>query len=291
MTLFLNEYYRNHKLTFACTGCDAVLQGQAKYEKHLKENHRELYVDYYDQKVNKKDVFTCRYCRVSHPSLVALKEHILQHKEDNKLNFTVEVGSKGGRRTKTLPGIKTEAKENICDICGKTVGYKYMEQHKKIHSTDNLDCQQCGVSFSERKSYLLHMRTHRKIEKTFSCDHCGMNFGRASHLKTHQKIHIVGEKLKCETCKRTFFDKTEMGSHVCKHHSCDVCGAKFLRARNLDYHRRIHFGTMVFSCDRCESLFLTKKRLNEHVNHQHKKEKKYVCEICDKRFMMKVPTF
>ena len=229
----------------------------------------------------------CRYCSEAFPSVNALREHNRQHKEENKLDF-IEAGEKREKRQPTK--IKTsEPTENICDICGKTVGFKYMEQHKKIHSTENLICHQCDVSFNERKTYLTHMRSHRtSAEKTASCEHCGMTFGRTSHLKTHMKIHIVGEKLKCDVCRRTFFDKKEMGSHVCKHHACDICGAKFLRARNLEFHKRMHFGTVVFSCTQCESLFLTKKRLNEHVNHQHKKEKKYVCDVCDKRFLMKV---
>eukprot|EP00088_Acartia_fossae_P026817 TRINITY_DN2758_c0_g1_i4.p1 TRINITY_DN2758_c0_g1~~TRINITY_DN2758_c0_g1_i4.p1 ORF type:complete len:805 (-),score=130.43 TRINITY_DN2758_c0_g1_i4:119-2533(-) len=295
---------RRHKLTFACSQCDQVLQGQLRYEKHLKEFHRDYYIDYYDQRMSNKGAFSCRYCGEPQESQTKLRAHMLQHKQQNNLDFVQAHERKSPTKTSRTPkplaskksqeqeekkdgGSTAEPKENICDICGKSVGFKYMEQHKKIHSTENLDCTICDISFQNRKAYLKHKRSHRSIEKTFSCEHCGMTFGRTSHLKTHMKIHIVGEKLKCLTCKRTFFDKKEMGSHVCKHHGCDICGEKFLRARNLEFHRRMHFGEAVFSCSQCESLFLTKKRLTEHVNHQHKKEKKYVCEICDKRFLMK----
>ena len=82
-----------------------------------------------------------------------------------------------------------------------------------------------------------------------------------------------------------------MSAHVCKHHACEICGQKFLRVRNMEFHKRMHYGELIFSCELCESSFLTKKRLNEHVNYQHKRDKKYKCEICDKRFLMKVSFF
>ena len=127
-----------------------------------------------------------------------------------------------------------------------------------------------------------------------SCDQCGKGFTNIYHLnkhiKKHLKIqHIGGEKLKCETCNRTFFDKKEMGSHVCKHHQCDLCDVKFLRARNLRLHKRAHQGEVVYPCELCESLFLNKKRRREHFRDYHtNNEKKYRCEICDKRFLVKV---
>ncbi len=83
-----------------------------------------------------------------------------------------------------------------------------------------------------------------------------------------------------------------MGSHVCKHHQCDLCDVKFLRARNLRLHKRAHQGEVVYPCEQCESLFLNKKRRREHFRDYHtNNEKKYRCEICDKRFLVKVNYF
>eukprot|EP00088_Acartia_fossae_P058830 TRINITY_DN6928_c0_g1_i4.p1 TRINITY_DN6928_c0_g1~~TRINITY_DN6928_c0_g1_i4.p1 ORF type:complete len:177 (-),score=26.75 TRINITY_DN6928_c0_g1_i4:161-691(-) len=78
-----------------------------------------------------------------------------------------------------------------------------------------------------------------------------------------------------------------MGSHVCKHNVCDICGEKFQRARNLEIHKKFHYGQEIFPCGQCESLFLTKKKHRAHVRELHEKERKYQCHVCDKRFQMK----
>ena len=107
-------------------------------------------------------------------------------------------------------------------------------------------------------------------------------------MKKHKKIHDVGgEKLRCPTCKRTFYNKHEMGTHICKHYSCDICGEKFLRARNLGFHKRMHMGEALYSCDQCESMFLKKKRLSDHIRTVHQ-QKKHQCDICEKFFQSKV---
>ena len=189
------------------------------------------------------------------------------------------------------PRIQKCKEKRMCDICGKY--FTSVDQHKKIHSIENLHCDDCNITFSCRKTYLKHTKTHRSNEKNASCDLCGKSFTRIAHLKVHLKKHlkvqkIGGEKLKCDTCKRSFFDKKEMGAHVCKHHSCDICDMKYLRARNLRLHKRMHLGEVLYPCDLCESLFLNKKRRREHFRDYHKNERKHKCSICDKRFLMKV---
>ena len=79
-----------------------------------------------------------------------------------------------------------------------------------------------------------------------------------------------------------------MGSHICKHFSCDLCDKKFVRIRNLQYHKREHAGEIMFPCDMCEGLFDKKKRLCEHKRFVHRGVKRYKCELCPKEFAMKI---
>jgi KRAB domain-containing zinc finger protein len=193
-----------------------------------------------------------------------------------------------------LKSQKSKEKE-MCDICG--VYFVNVEQHRRIHSLEGLTCIECDIRFEDRRAFLRHNKKHRDTEKKASCDQCGKGFTNIYHLNKHLKKHIKvqkigGEKLKCDTCNRTFFDKKEMGSHVCKHHSCEICGIKFLRARNLRLHARMHSGEVVYPCELCESLFLNKKRRREHFRDYHtNNEKKYKCDICDKRFLVKVSLY
>ena len=96
------------------------------------------------------------------------------------------------------------------------------------------------LTMKDRKTFVVHSRSHKPQQKKAFCDICGQTFTQESTLKSHMKLHM-SEKLKCSTCKRSFYDKQELGSHVCKHYGCEICGQKFLRARNVEIHKKVIF--------------------------------------------------
>ncbi len=49
----------------------------------------------------------------------------------------------------------------------------------------------------------------------------------------------------------------------------------------------MHMGEALYSCDQCESMFLKKKRLSDHIRTVHQ-QKKHQCDICEKFFQSKV---
>ena len=49
-------------------------------------------------------------------------------------------------------------------------------------------------------------------------------------------------------------------------------------------HMRMHAGETMFSCNQCEGLFDTKRKLNKHKNSAHRERRKYVCDECPKSF-------
>ena len=103
-----------------------------------------------------------------------------------------------------------------------------------------------------------------------------------NHLTKHKNSNKKG--FSCKTCFRTFTNKDSLLDHVCKHYTCNICEAKFLRERNLKLHKRIHSGENVFDCDICEALFVTKKRLNSHKSTTHSDLKKWTCKECPRAF-------
>ena len=125
----IDHISKRHKITFKCTLCEEHIVGQAKYEKHLKDNHAEEYKIFCNKK-NNSTGYLCRYCQESLDSQQELRKHILKHKELNEISY-VETGIKKPGPVPKLPEDKN--KEVVCDTCGKHVKIKSMKQHRKQH--------------------------------------------------------------------------------------------------------------------------------------------------------------
>ena len=60
--------------------------------------------------------------------------------------------------------------------------------------------------------------------------------------------------LKCESCRRSFTDISNLRKHVCdihkraKGHECEVCGKSFSLKGNLTKHLLIHKGIKSYKC-------------------------------------------
>ena len=92
---------------------------------------------------------------------------------------------------------------------------------------------------------------------------------------------------KCSSNIRAFTSEEELGSHVCKHYSCDICDKRFVQGRNLELHKREHAGETMYQCDLCEALFDKKKLLGSHRRFLHFRSKSFKCELCNKEFAVK----
>ena len=78
-------------------------------------------------------------------------------------------------------------------------------------------------------------------------------------------------------------------------HICDTCQERFNSSWSLYLHKKIHFTMDIYKCHFCESSYIDKSILIEHIKIIHnmknyvKCEKIYMCFFCDK-FLSKVPT-
>ena len=78
--------------------------------------------------------------------------------------------------------------------------------------------------------------------------------------------------------------------HLAKHfppvYQCDKCELKFYRLYNLKIHKRTQHKELAgcsFQCDICSKTFISKSRLEEHMN-THTGAKPFICDKCGKGF-------
>jgi len=185
-----------------------------------------------------------------------------------------------------------------CGLCEKYfIVQRQLWTHKKTaHPVESEDlCVLCGQTFVDKIAMSKHIREHNPKNKT--CEVCGKSFTNKYILEQHLKRHNAEQQsdelevrkglrsLKCDTCQRSFHNDQQIRSHVCKHHACDLCDMKFLKFKNLKCHKLIHEGQAVFSCDQCEALFQSRRRLAEHKRNTHNAKRKYKCDLCPKAFI------
>ena len=83
------------------------------------------------------------------------------------------------------------------------------------------------------------------LKMSFPCDDCEKVFSRFDNLSTHKRIHSGEKPFCCPYCGKSFSDMSAWTQHKKEQHeepivykSCDICGKKYKRSKNLSSHKR-----------------------------------------------------
>uniref|UniRef100_A0A3Q2EAZ8 IKAROS family zinc finger 2 n=1 Tax=Cyprinodon variegatus TaxID=28743 RepID=A0A3Q2EAZ8_CYPVA len=79
-------------------------------------------------------------------------------------------------------------------------------------------CNQCGVSFTQKGNLLRHIKLHTG-EKPFKCPFCSYACRRRDALTGHLRTHAVGKPHKCNFCGRSYKQRTSLEEHKERCHS------------------------------------------------------------------------
>ena len=200
-------------------------------------------------------------------------------------------------------------KQWVCEQCGKVLSSKgSLEYHaKSMHRENNkivhrerkkkpsviAKCEVCGKVFHNKhvlKKHVDGVHLGKKPPKKFICDVCGKAHVNSSFLRYHKYTHTGETPYGCTQCHKAFTNPAQLASHRMSHSDvrpfpCQLCTMAFKNREKRKHHVwAVHENRRAFQCDRCSLAFVTKSSLSVHYR-THTFEKRYTCEICDRRFM------
>ncbi|XP_023323707.1 gastrula zinc finger protein XlCGF26.1 [Eurytemora carolleeae] len=247
-----------------------------------------------EKQKSSKGPFTCEKCGKVFKERRVLKEHENLHSEPK---FECMEGC--GKKFHTKSNMRVHAdvvhlkKKNIpCEICGKMFyNVSLLKVHKETHSAYKLTCRHCPATFSASKTLRNHIRTkHTTEENVPKCYICHKSLASDLVLRNHiARVHFHEKNCVCAHCGKSFFEKSELNSHLATHNpsqnvTCEICSARFKNKRNLSSHMKSKHGDAERKhvCDLCGKSFFKTYHLNRHLDGH--KQKTCFCKICEKGF-------
>ena len=142
-------------------------------------------------------------------------------------------------------------------------------------------CFSCTKIFEKGKPFDSHSCNTQVVNKYFQwqCRICKKCFTKHMNLETHlHNLHGIGNKTKCTFCESEVYDmrKHERQFHNSKQ-SCPDCGKA---VKNMKHHFQTIHGPAdlkKFVCEICEKRFLLKEKLVAH-SVVHSEERKFECK-------------
>lgn len=166
---------------------------------------------------------------------------------------------------------------------------------------DETMCQICATVFKTRYNLLRHFQKRHPEFKMYECDLCRISFPSIEEFKDHleekhskvQSTHTVDSKqvrFACDVCGNMYKNKASAMNHLLTHTAkktvyCSQCDFSCYTKQQLGVHQTKH--DKRFVCDICNKRFAQKSQLDVHVNAVHYNQRPYVCILCKKSFKTK----
>ncbi|XP_070546689.1 zinc finger protein 37-like [Ptychodera flava] len=160
--------------------------------------------------------------------------------------------------------------------------YKTKRQRAATRSTGSkqkkLKCEDCGKFFKLKRTYNLHMESHKKNKTEDKSE-----LGKRAHKRGTKK-----RRFQCRFCEIDFELFKELQQHVRSGHpgqkpyACDMCGSSQRDMGSLNRHKKEVHQPARYQCDECDQVFKARGNLNFHKTWKHQCVWKFQCDICGK---------
>ncbi|XP_019536242.2 zinc finger protein 572 [Aedes albopictus] len=161
-----------------------------------------------------------------------------------------------------------------------------------VYGPKTIECVACGVTFTNRKQYNVHLQKRRHIKQMlgigdheetitkteFQCIKCPASFPTDLQLYNHYCRSHKPRKFACTKCPKKYVSNHELQRHTATVHTsgderpfeCNTCQKTFkLKANLYDHKKKVH-GPKLHRCDVCGASFSTRCSLSRHVDIHNK---------------------
>ena len=319
-----------HFNSVSCAKCDFKCHSKLLLERHIRWFHKIIY----RYKMEKDNIFNCQVCEFKSQNEEEMKNHQWEHK-DVTWQFKCELCDATFTHKYTYREHMDAVhmgKELKCDHCDFTCKYKaYMVQHlrqsHKVYASPTIVCNICGKIVPE-KSLNNHIKTvHTEIDEGGTCEHCGRFFKTKDILRAHIYTKHTVTCSVCTICEKFFQGKmkAKLIDHYTKEHGifcnqkntyvCHICKTRLTSSAELtEHYHTVHDCKDTFLCSNCEhkeptqalltthcidvhamdpfkdsnSELLNEKSLSVQGVHVQEDDKAFTCDLCGKKLTSKV---
>ena len=239
-----------------CLECLKTFSPKEKVSIHYHRCHRDV---------------TSKLCPICGVSTSALKAHINKTHKTEKPN------------------------KLICAICGNEFASKViLNRHVQfVHESEkNYKCKFCGQGFKTESHLRMHYWSlHLKV-KPYKCKHCSYVAKQPNRIYEHcrdvhklkgdrsdvQELEHEFERIReFETQHGIYKKKVKTINGDTKKH-CWLCGKYFEQKERLEIHEMTHLELKPYQCSDCDSVFMSKKNLKDHLKIVHNQDFVKECE-------------
>nr|XP_054759954.1 zinc finger protein 93-like [Lytechinus pictus] len=238
---------------FRCEICSKIFTSKTSLHQHEREVH--------GWRCTK---FSCQTCKQEYEDLAEFKKHQCN---DSGKTVQKEDGIKNDKSTAPAKAMDEGGKGKVSD--------------KQVEVSSAFPVDMLGKRFS-----------YFDRPRPYKCRHCGMKFRQYNQRKYHeQEAHEGKGTYQCPQCSQRFATRCNLDTHLKKHNpirpfQCQLCDRSFASANALSNHQGEHTGAKPYKCTVCDRGFRTQKLMGKHRTRMHgKREKRFACSFCDKRFM------
>ncbi len=248
-------FVRDGKKMYRCPECTKVYPHAKSLENHRNQLHM-------------IGSFNCHHCDFAARFAPFIYAHVTEdHPEvEFKCPSCEEITFHKGQE------ISFEEHYKKCHL--NQVRAKKSELRKKyLQSTPRVQCEECGVTFTNKNTLKMHRNVHLGL-KPHKCPECDFTSPYKPSISSHMKVHLREKGL----------DRTERGTPII--FRCDRCEKTYTTRSDFNSHvKKEHEGIVEkWECDKCNFVCHNRTALRKHKNLVHERKSSLCCEICGKEF-------
>ncbi|XP_047540545.1 zinc finger protein 567-like isoform X1 [Vanessa atalanta] len=287
------EQMHTRPLHLECPVCQRVFYERGWYRCHVRTHNEEV-----RKNIDRKAI--CSHCGREFRNKAYLIRHLQTHEDRQPV-----VCKHCSRTFKNIEVLRVHYRQhhskNPLNEDGtfneNFTGRTYASQGRVRGAGANTTCAQCGRVLTTRAMLARHtQRMHTERVRKFQCDYCKKWYFTKAEVRSHiEWTHLQQRRHAC-ACGRVFRTPARLRAHACAVHlriapprdkTCPVCGKMFANQQVLTRHIKGHSGE-TYPCNECGQKFKTQSYVKIHYKLKHLKMSRAEIKAQSKRTLITV---